>query len=302
MEFFEFYSALQYVVDAFLPGTGIFGERVQELVQMLWISIIVGVAVYLAALILGGVGLTAMAKREGKKHKWMAFFPLLNTWYAGYITGDANFFGQKMKRAGLYAAIVEGLYITINVISVCSAFVLLRYPLEATELDPLTGATVPVITVNLDLVPGELKWLFEYDLWFSVGSFILNILLIVFFFVIFFALFRKYYARNPMLMTFLCGVLPFRGFVLFAVRNNKPVDYDEYMRQRFEEMRRQQYGPHGPYGSGPYNGQGYGGQPQQGHSEPFSDFGGKPQDPFSDFGENGAAPPPPNDEPFSDFH
>ena len=124
------------------------------------------------------------------------------------------------------------------------------------------------------------------------------------FIFLYMAFFRKYYARSPMVMALLCSILPVRGYVIFAVRNNTPVDYNEWMQERIRRMQQQQaqqygYPPYGgpqqPYG-GPYNG------PQQPYNGPY---GGAPQggqgEPFSDFGDDPSAPPSNGDDPFSDL-
>ena len=79
-------------------------------------------------------------------------------------------------------------------------------------------------------------------------------------------------------MTVISVILPLRGFVLFAVRNNTPVDYEAYLRERYG---RYQAPPDG--GSRP---------PEQ--PDPFGDFSSSPgrssgsssgagEDPFSEF-------------------
>ena len=165
---------------------------------------------------------------------------------------------------------------------------------------------------DIDKVPLELRWLETAGMWCNVLSYLFYIVMIVFFCVVYNALFRKYYARSPFLMTFLCAVLPVRGFVLFAVRNNTPVDYEAYMRRRMEEYARSQQ-PYGGYGQGGYGG--YGG-PSNGGNGSYGGNGGynppprPPQeDPFSEFGSSGGgdgssgqSPSSSNDDnPFSDF-
>ena len=44
----------------------------------------------------------------------MAFLPFFNTYYAGKLAGETQFFGQKMKRVGLYAMISEILYVGLQ--------------------------------------------------------------------------------------------------------------------------------------------------------------------------------------------
>ena len=135
--------------------------------------------------------------------------------------------------------------------------------------------------------------LVAYLLWFFV---------IVFFCVLFVAFFRKYYARGPILLAFLSAVLPFRGFTIFAVRNNAPVDYNDYIRRRTQAyMRNNGYNqpPYGPYGPG--NG-GYGsGGPQ--NDDPFEGFGGSTSDHGASGGSSSgsSSSPSSDDDPFSEF-
>lgn len=251
--------------------------------------------VYLILVVFGGIGLNKLAKKQGLKHRWMAFLPFLNTYYAGKLAGETQFFGQKMKRVGLYAMISEILYVALQLF-VFAAVIISYFPeyrtLEVSD-GVMTGAANEAMPSWIEpaVTYGNLV---AYLLWFFV---------IVFFCVLFVAFFRKYYARGPILLAFLSAVLPFRGFTIFAVRNNAPVDYNDYIRRRTQTyMRNNGYNqpPYGPYGPG--NG-GYGsGGPQNG-PDPFEGFGG----PTSDHGASGgsssgsSSSPSSDDDPFSEF-
>lgn len=251
--------------------------------------------VYLILVVFGGIGLNKLAKKQGLKHRWMAFLPFLNTYYAGKLAGETQFFGQKMKRVGLYAMILEILYVALQLF-VFAAVIISYFPeyrtLEVSD-GVMTGAANEAMPSWIEpaVTYGNLV---AYLLWFFV---------IVFFCVLFVAFFRKYYARGPILLAFLSAVLPFRGFTIFAVRNNAPVDYNDYIRRRTQAyMRNNGYNqpPYGPYGPG--NG-GYGsGGPQNG-PDPFEGFGG----PTSDHGASGgsssgsSSSPSSDDDPFSEF-
>lgn len=251
--------------------------------------------VYLILVVFGGIGLNKLAKKQGLKHRWMAFLPFLNTYYAGKLAGETQFFGQKMKRVGLYAMISEILYVALQLF-VFAAVIISYFPeyrtLEVSD-GVMTGAANEAMPSWIEpaVTYGNLV---AYLLWFFV---------IVFFCVLFVAFFRKYYARGPILLAFLSAVLPFRGFTIFAVRNNAPVDYNDYIRRRTQAyMRNNGYNqpPYGPYGPG--NG-GYGsGGPQNG-PDPFEGFGG----PTSDHGASGgsssgsSSSTSSDDDPFSEF-
>ena len=244
--------------------------------------------VYLILVVFGGIGLNKLAKKQGLKHRWMAFLPFLNTYYAGKLAGETQFFGQKMKRVGLYAMISEILYVALQLF-VFAAVIISYFPeyrtLEVSD-GVMTGAANEAMPSWIEpaVTYGNLV---AYLLWFFV---------IVFFCVLFVAFFRKYYARGPILLAFLSAVLPFRGFTIFAVRNNAPVDYNDYIRRRTQAyMRNNGYQPpYGPYGPG--NG-GYGsGGPQNG-PDPFEGFGG----PSGGSSSGSSSSPSSDDDPFSEF-
>ena len=251
--------------------------------------------VYLILVVFGGIGLNKLAKKQGLKHRWMAFLPFLNTYYAGKLAGETQFFGQKMKRVGLYAMISEILYVALQLF-VFAAVIISYFPeyrtLEVSD-GVMTGAANEAMPSWIEpaVTYGNLV---AYLLWFFV---------IVFFCVLFVAFFRKYYARGPILLAFLSAVLPFRGFTIFAVRNNAPVDYNDYIRRRTQAyMRNNGYNqpPYGPYGPG--NG-GYGsGGPQNG-PDPFEGFGGPTSDHGASDGSSSgsSSSPSSDDDPFSEF-
>ena len=252
--------------------------------------------VYLILLVFGGIGLNKLAKKQGLKHRWMAFLPFFNTYYAGKLAGETQFFGQKMKRVGLYAMISEILYVALQLF-VFAAVIISFFPeyltlvVENGELKGEPNDSMPA-WVQPAITYGSLV---AYLLWFFV---------IVFFCVLYVSFFRKYYARGPILLAFLSAVLPFRGFTIFAVRNNAPVDYNDYIRRRTQAyMRGNGYNqpPYGPYGPG---NSGYGsGGPQNG-PDPFEGFGGPSGGNYGASGgssSGSSSSPSSDDDPFSEF-
>ena len=277
MEFFDWTNIVQTFAEYFTVATvSSAAEYIQVLLRIMYISVGVAGGLYVVCLILGGLGMRTMAKKVGMKHSWLAFLPLANTWYAVKLAGETQLFGQKMKRVGLYAMLSELVYIAINVFALIVTFALYRpeyFAEQTNEAGQLVG-----IYIETARIPLELRWLVVANNVLRWVNTISYLVLIFFFCTLFFAFFRKYYARSPFLMTFLCAILPLRGIVIFAVRNNTPVDYNAYMRRRMEEYARRQGMPYGGQG---YGGQGYDpyGNPAQGaprQEDPFSDFGGSP--------------------------
>lgn len=294
MEFFYWLSIPQLILDWFqnISENATPEDVAYIALRNSYINIGIAGVLFLLGLIFGGIALRAMAKKEGLKPSFLAFVPFANTWYAGKIAGEANFFGQKMKRAGLYAMILEILYVAMETLLVVVSIL-------ATKPEYFVFSS-SYWKVEAALLPQWQCILIHYGRYISL---VLEIFLVVLLVVLFMALFRKYYARGPVLMTILCTILPFRGFTLFAVRKNTPVDYNAYMRRRAEEYARR----HNPYGYGGYPG-GYpqGGAKGQGPTDPFGGSGGSgsdASDPFGEFGDSGGsgASDPQNDNPFEDF-
>lgn len=246
----------------------------------------------LMCLIFGGIGLYTMAKRAGKKHAWLAFLPFANTYYAGVLGGETKVFGAKMKRAGLYAMLAEIAYVALNIFLLVLTFYLDRF-YEPTEVFSTSGELIGTrLVLNTDLIPANMLWSVSAVKVLEIVTYPMYLAQLFLFCILYNSVFRKYYARSPFLMTFLCAILPFRGFVLFAVRNNTPIDYEALMRKRMEAYQRAQQARYGNY-QPPYSGGQNGGQ------------GGASQDPFDDFHDAGSGTPTnpdsPNDSPFSDF-
>ena len=304
MEFFDWINVVQIFTQYFtvVPTQPSAAEYVELLRQILLISVGVAGGIYLICLIFGGIGMTAMAKKVGMKHSWLAFLPFANTWYAGRLAGETQLFGKKMKRVGLYAMLAEVVYVAINVFSLVVRFGLYQPGYFVEQYND--SGTLINIDIDPERIPMALRWLVTANIVLDVVKSISYIAMLFFLCVLFYAFFRKYYARGPFLMTFMCALLPLRGFVIFAVRNNTPVDYNAYMRRKMEEYRRQQGGGYGPYNGGGYDAYGNPASGGGGDDDPFSDFKGPPSsdggssspDGGSDSGSSGS-----KDDPFPDF-
>lgn len=291
MELFDWMSSIQaigQIIVSYLTADleiDVLKQRgIEALVQSMYIGVYVGVALFLLELILGGIGIYKIAKKAGIARPYLGFVPFVNTWYAGKIAGEARFFGQKMKRAGLYAMIAEIIYASLVGFFTVLRFLIMKPEYFSVKSDMVNGSSILQVDMDVSLIPEKYRWMYACCEYGSSASNLLWFLVIVFFMVTYIAFFRKYYAKNPVIMALLCSFLPFRGFVLFAVRNNPPVDYNDYMRRRAEEYARRTYGDYGG------NRRNYG--DEQSNEPPQ-------EDPFSEFGKDN------NDSdggPFSDFH
>ncbi len=270
--------------------------------KVLMISLIVAGGLYLIGHVFGGIGLYKMAKRAEDKFAWMAFVPVLNTYLSGRLAGEANVFSMKVKRMGLYVAIAEFLYIVLNIFLLVIGTILANPAWNQVTTQTVEGVEYITGTQYLiDQMPLNMRWLPTMEFALQIVTYIWSILLLFMFIFLYMSFFRKYYARGPLMMAFICSFFPVRGYVFFAVRNNAPVDYNQWMQERIRMMQRQQYGGQ-PYGGQPYGN--YGGQPPYG--SPYDNngnYGGSDGgEPFSDTsGSSGGPASPFDDEPFSDL-
>ena len=297
MEFFEFFSVplmfmrgiINFIVK---PEINDVYDYSNVVLSCYLFSALGALAIYLILLVFGGIGLSKLAKKQGLKHRWMAFLPFFNTYYAGKLAGETQFFGQKMKRVGLYAMISEILYVGLQLF-VLVADIISFFPQYRT-LEITDGV---IEGVDNDAMPAWIEPAVTYG---NLVAYLLWFFVIVFLCVLYVAFFRKYYARGPSLLAFLSTIFPFRGITIFAVRNNAPVDYNDYIRRRTQAyMRNNGYQPpYGPYGS-QNNGQN---GPQ--NDDPFEGFGGPSGGNYGNSGDSSSGTssgPSSDDDPFSEF-
>ena len=229
MEYFEYLQIPQYIMQ-FIRGGASGGISLYEL----YILFAVAGGAYLVCLLLGGLALFTMAERAGIKHSWLGFIPFANTYYAAKVAGETPFFGKKMKHAGLYAMLAEIVY---SLLEVCSliASVLLSNPAYYETNYIENSAT---LIFNVERVPAGLQWMVNGATWFSILGIVANLVMLVLMCAVYNGLYRKYNPKNAFALTVVSVLLPVRAFALFALRNNMPVDFDDYMKARLEQMMR----------------------------------------------------------------
>ena len=231
MEFFEYVRIPQYLIQLirqFVDTGSTAGISLEEF----YILLAVAGGAYLFCLVLGGLSLYEMAERAGIKHSWLGFLPFANTYYAGKVAGETAFFGRTMKRVGLYAMLAEIVYCVLEGLSLVASALLANPAYFETNI--IGGSS----TLTPAHVPAELSWLSSGSTWFTVLALIFNLVMLVMLVALYMGLYRKYSPRNAFLMTIISVLLPVRAFVLFSVRNNPAIDYDEYMAERFKEAMR----------------------------------------------------------------
>ena len=284
MDFFEYAS----IVGEFTP-------------TKLWVQLLVGGLCFAIVFIFEAIALFTIATRNGYKHKWMAFVPFFNTYYIGVCAQKNKFYNVNAKTIGLIAAITEAILVFLYIFSLISEVLIDKYLIEVE--DTYLGVTISTYQLNADAVPDNLQWAaWVYNYMDAYIIRIFNIVYMVMEVILLICFFQTYACRRYILFSITSVLFPIMGILFFIVRNNKGVNYRDYVRaeqarqyQQYQQYRQQNYN-NNPYNQNPYNRNPYNNPPQNGGSgaDPFDEFNGSENtignsngnsqnDPFDDF-------------------
>lgn len=301
MEFIDFTEMAEYV---FLVAGDVYKQYV--LMYML-----IGVLLFAAVYVLQSIGLYTIATKNGFNHKWMAFVPFVNTYYIGVLSEKNKIHGAKPKYFSLALAIVEAAYVILMILYYVATAIIFRggYAVPVYESSIFGEPILDHYKVNN--LPQNLAW--AWWIFSNLENYVTDWLLLVYIVLdvfVLFSFFRTYSASRYLLFALLSVLFPIKGIFIFAVRNNRGVNFFEYTRElqrrkyhAYQESMRNNGGPYNQGGSyfGGNNPNGsYGGYPYG------SPNGSAPEDPFGDFGAVGGNSGGGNgsgggEDPFSDF-
>lgn len=306
MEFFDFTGIIEraFMADVYK--------------RYLWAYFVIAGCLFAVVFVFQAIALYTIATREGFKNKWMAFIPFLNTYYIGVVSDKNNVFKAKAKYVSLAAAVVEVVYCALAILYYVATYLIFSGGYAEPVYETIVyGTQFEILSgYNIGLLPANLSWagwvfanLQDYFLYFiQLAYIILKVFVLVSFF-------RTYASRNYVLFSVLSVLFPIGGIFMFAVRNNRGINYAQYIREQqqrqyamYQEYMRNQGGMNGQgpnYGQnyGPNYGQGYGDRqnnpyaqqrPVNPPDDPFGGLGsqnggqnggggGKPSDPFDEF-------------------
>lgn len=279
MEIYNFYQA------AIITASLITNDYIKGFI----ISDIIAAALWLTFFLLQGFGIYAMAKKKGLVHKALAFIPFANISYIGKLAGECYFFGQRMKKASMYAMIAQILSTCLCILTIASEQYL--YAVHTARNLPILETEYGIQWSNL--LTGFAQSVAKFH---DISGYLLPIFQLffeIFVVVLMMALCKKYAPKNYMVLSILVLFVPVARFIIiFVLRNRQPIDYDAYMRARHEAyMRSQQqyYNRQNPYGNsygGQYNPYGQGTPTSPKPEEPFGEFSSQndadSKNPFSD--------------------
>lgn len=278
------------------------------------ISFAIVMAIVVAFYVLRSLGIFVIAKRKNFRYAYVSWIPLAWVYVLGKICGEVTFFGKRIKKFAVFLTIVFSITQIISFIYSFMYFLpLVGYFLSGGEVFYILSSSgtvsLPVIGYFGDphspikVVASEFIYVYNgsAELPINIVNFLnilgyfsdfFDIIEIVFLVLAYKEVFKKYLPNRYFIATF-CSIIGLFAPFIFAVRKNKEVNYQEYMRARYEAMYRSRYGANGGFGG--YNNQSqntnepFGQYSQNQNSsqaqagEPFEDFTNKSSDPFDEF-------------------
>jgi hypothetical protein len=258
---------------------------------------LIGAFCFLIFYVFEAIALYTIAKKNGYDRRWMAFVPILNTYYIGVVSDKNKVFNINGRIIGIVAAAAELVYFLLSTVELVSVFVLAAkgyIEIGYTTMVSVSGTTV-AIPYGLELassnVPTNLAWaawvalyLSSYvTTWFSLIFSIADVALMV-------AFFQTYYAKHYVMFSICAFLFPIEGVLMFVVRNNRGKNYREYIREQqarqyaaYQEYNRRM-AQNNPYNYNPYSGRTQ--PPPQGNPYESPRSTSAVDDPFSEFGSS----------------
>lgn len=296
MEFFEYSNYAQVLMEQF-NGT------VSD-----WLCYLIGGLCFAIIYAFRSVGLFVIATRGGYKNRWMAFVPFFSTYYIGVCGQKNRFLNIDTRIVGIIAAAFEFSLVGLYVLNIVADALVSPYIVYTNQIVNLYGQEITIQTPRLnsvtmnELAPwlGWAGWCYNYLNTYIISW--LNFLYMLVMVVLLNCFFQTYSIRRYFLFTITSVLFPVQGILIFAVRNNKGVNYAEYMRAVQERMYRQ-YRSQQNFNSDPYNQNPYSNNSYQNDRPPYGDHQNgapsadkKTEDPFSEFGSSDNSGGDPFDE------
>ena len=272
-----------------MTRTGFIDIEVPKL--SLIIAAVVALSLLLTFYLFRSIGLYTLAKANDVKRPWIAFIPAVWMFTACELIGESSgFFGWTYKKLALTFGILFSICAAVSLLDrVLSYYPLISYAAQtganarvylvgSYSSDFSASRGIPVYPYNSafcvegfvaaypDWLNGVLSGIKILGVFTSVVSLVITV-------SVYFSLFRKFWPEHYILASLLSILLSLFPIFVFAVRNRQPVDYGEYMREKYRAFYSARYGR----------------PPENRDEQPFGEF-------KSGNGEN-----KPSDDPFEEF-
>lgn len=240
---------------------------------------LIALFIVLAFYLLRSIGLYKLAVNQGIKNAYIAFIPCVWMFLACKLIGKVRIFGNTFEKAALVICIIfsvcELLPLAYNFLRI---FPYVAYYLEGGAITVKVGTETIIQAENNFLNPFDTPAINMMINILRIASALLDIAEILIVVFVYIALFKKFWPQHYILASVLSFLGLFSVFV-FAIRNNKPVNYADYIRSKYYGYGQGGYGA--PYNGG--NGNNAADFNSRKEDEPFSEFSDKPDEPFSEF-------------------
>ena len=240
MEFLLFLEAIFTFCDPAMQYAGLN-------VLPVWTAFAIAGGLYAVVYVFKAIGLLVMAKKQGKtKLAWCAFIPFASTFLLGELAGELRFGSVKVKHLGIIAMVMELIYTFSGVFVIGWQANLISGGSYIVERVLNNAGDVIGYTTVFEGVSQQLQTLLNV---FSVIELVFRFVQLIAFIFLNIAFFRRYAPLSYIWMVLFCAILPpVEAFLVFAYRNRKPIDFDAYMKERAERIRRAQQAQFGPMG------------------------------------------------------
>lgn len=216
-------------------------------VRMNQLTVLVGLISILVGFVFRAIAVYTMSKRAGLENRWLAFIPFANWILLGKLLGTCYVFRMKLKNLGVFVCIFSALNILMNIAFNLGQYMDAIFVPESLGQLEIVGSdflstwyqwSYGIVTTNLQ---GMVYYLVRYL------YLIIRLISVVLTFFLVINIFRKYDPKRSLVFAILSIFFDFLpGIFLFAIRNNVPVNFQEYIREenrkRYAEMNRNQGG------------------------------------------------------------
>lgn len=188
------------------------------------------IVIFIVFYVLLSFALSKMAKNRGYKHSWYAYLPFYRWYVLGKLAGKIRLMGRVYNDMALVFMLLVGITSFVNVLSTVFVF--------ADPFFSLLKGVNPSFSLSDNGLSVEyssnaaLKLAYVGQIISYIAS-AFSILVILFKIFVYSALFKQYSPRRYLLGT-IFSCLGFESIAVLCVCNRTPVDYNAYMKQRYD--------------------------------------------------------------------
>ncbi len=260
------------------------------------------------------IGLYSLAKKQNVKNIFLVFIPFAWIYIACKLIKNERFFNKPYQNLALIFCILFTVTGVLNLVyQILLYFPLFQYLVIDNQVAKLVlDETVSIVGLKeyfegagifidenylpygnaLDLVNKALEIIGSVSGILDLASTIITVFLYI-------AIFKTYWPQHYTLVSLICIFTNLFPVFIFVIRKKEPVNFNDYMRSRYNSYANQYQNPYqNPYSNNYSNGQGDNGN-YNGYNNYNPNYNTqRPDAPFNDFADENSKQP---EKPFEDF-